>query len=191
MKIILASKSPRRKVILQHYGYDVEVDVSNVNEDKTKHNDVKKLVMDLAKQKAEAVLPKHKNSIVVAADTMVYFKGQQIGKQRTPEDAEKTMKSMLGKTHEVYSGVCVINPKTGNTIVDYDLSRVTLNKVSNDVLKKYIESGNYKGKAGAYNISDPEFESFVGGVDGCKFNILGLPIDKVQLMIMEAKLGIE
>jgi septum formation protein len=189
MKIILASKSPRRKVILEHYGYDVVVDVSNVDEDKTKHTDVKKLVMDLAEQKAKAVLPKHKNSIVVAADTLVYFNGQQIGQQDTPEAAEKTIKQMLGKTHEVYSGVCVINPITGSVVIDYDISKVKLNKVSDDELKKYIESGQYKGKAGAYNISDPQFKSFVGGVDGCKFNILGLPIDKVQLMIMEAKSG--
>ncbi|MBU0536685.1 MAG: septum formation protein Maf [Nanoarchaeota archaeon] len=189
MKVILASKSPRRKEILEKKGYDVHVDVSNVDEESVKRDDVRKLVMDLARMKAEKVAERNKDSIVVAADTLVFFEGEEIGQQKSDQEAEMTLRRLLGKTHEVYSGLCVMNTKTGEILQDLELSKVTLKKVSEDVLMSYIKSGQYKGKAGAYNIADPEFESFVERIEGSHSNIMGLPQNKIAKMIEIIKGG--
>lgn len=183
IKIVLASKSPRRKEILEKQGYEVVVDVSNADEDSVENEDVKNLVMEIAKLKAETVAKRHSNAIIVAADTLVYFEGKEIGQQKTGSEAEKTLRKLFGRTHEVYSGLCVINTSTGNMLQDYEISYVTLKNVSDEALKEYLASGQYRGKAGAYNIADPEFESFVDNVKGSFSNIMGLPIKKVDRMI--------
>ena len=139
--------------------------------------------MELAKLKAKTVAERHKDSIVVAADTLVYFEGEEIGQQHNEEDAEKILRRLMGKTHEVFSGLCIINTKTGEVMQDMETSYVTLRKVSDEILMNYIKLGQYKGKAGAYNIDDPEFESFVEKIEGCKLNIKGMPIEKIQKMI--------
>jgi len=183
MKIILASKSPRRKEILEKKGFEVEVDVSNVDEESVKRDDVKQLVMDLARMKAETVAKRKPDSVVVAADTLVYFNGEEIGQQKDDKQAEMTLRMLAGKTHEVYSGLCVINTKTGEILQDLEISKVKLKKVSDEILMNYIKSGQYKGKAGAYNIADPEFESFVENIEGSHTNIMGLPQNKIAKMI--------
>lgn len=183
MDIVLASKSPRRKEVLEQQGFKVTVDVSKVDEEAVKKEDVKDLVMELARLKAKTVAERHENSIVVGADTLVYFEGEQIGQQDSDEAAERMLRRLMGNTHEVFSGICVINTKTGEILQDLEISKVTLNDVSDEILKGYIASGQYKGKAGAYNIDDPEFESFVGDVEGCRLNIKGMPIEKIKKMI--------
>ena len=183
MKIILASKSPRRKEILEDNGYDIEVDVSNVDEESARKDDIRELVMHLARLKAETVAKRHNNSVVVAADSLVFFEGQEIGQPKNDEEAERILRMLMGRTHEVYTGVCVINPSTGEILQDLEISRVTLKKVSDDVLMNYVKAGHYKGKAGAYNINDPEFESFMDGYEGSYTNIMGLPRKKIAKMI--------
>lgn len=183
MKIVLASKSPGRKLLLEKAGFDVLVDVSNVDEDSVKRSNVKELVMQLARMKAEVVAERHKDEIVVAADTLVYFDGKEIGQQHSDEDAEKILRLLMGKTHEVYTGFCVINTKKKKILQDVVITEVTLKKVSDKVLSEYIKSGQYKRKAGAYNIADPEFESFIGHVEGSFTNTMGMPVEEIKQAI--------
>lgn len=183
MEIVLASKSPRRKKLLEEKGYKVIVDISNANEGSAESSDIRNMVMEIAKLKAETVAARHKNSIIVAADTLVYFNGKEIGQRNNDKEAEKTLRMLMGKTHEVYSGICVMSTKDHHVLLDSEISMVTLKKVSDETLRKYIKSGQYRGKAGAYNISDPEFESFIDHVDGSYTNVMGLPIEKVDRMI--------
>ncbi len=187
MKLVLASKSPNRKKILEKYGYDFEVDVSSVDESVIKNDDVKELVLALAKLKAETVARRHEDAVIIGADTLVYFEGEQIGQAKDYEEAEKIMRKLIGKTHEVCSGVCVINTANNKMLQVLEISKVTLNDVSDETLKEYIASGQYKGKAGAYNIDDPEFESFVRNIEGCHYNIKGMPIEKIKQMIKEVQ----
>ena len=189
MKIVLASKSPQRKRILEENGFEFIIDASDVDEDKvkTKTNDVKELVMELAKLKGKVVAPRHPDSIVIAADTMVCFEGEQIGQQETEEDAEKTIRKLMGKTHEVYSGLWMMNTSTGKIVHELDITGVTVNNVSDEVLRKYIASGQYKGQDASYTIDDPGFESFVGEVEGSPTNVGGLPIERFKKMIDRVK----
>ena len=183
MKLILASKSPRRKKILEDNGFEIEIDVSNADEKSVKKDNVNELVVEIAKLKAETVAKRHKNSIIIAADTLVYFDGKEIGQQESDEEAEKTLRKLLGKTHKVYTGICIINTSTNKIIQDLDIAQITLKKVTDEVLMKYIKSGLYKGKAGAYNIDDPEFENFVEKIKGSETCITGLPIEKVKELL--------
>jgi septum formation protein len=179
-KIILASKSPRRKEILSQH-YDITVDVSGIDEEAVKRDKIEDLVEELARLKAKRVASRHSGSVIVAADTLVYFNKEEIGQAKDDADAERMLKKLLGKTHEVYSGICVIFDNL--MLLDHEISKVTLKNVPDNVLKEYISSGLYKGKAGAYNINDPEFKIFVDKVEGCYFNIMGMPIKKVKKMI--------
>ncbi len=187
MKLILASKSSGRKALLEKAGFDVVVDVSNVDESSVKRENVRELVMALARMKAEAVAKRHKEGIILGADTLVYFDGKEIGQQHSDEDAEKTLRALMGQIHEVYTGLCVINTKKKKTIQDVVVSKVTLKKVSDKVLFAYINSGQYRGKAGAYNIADPEFESFIDIVEGSYTNIMGTPVEEIKKLIESAK----
>lgn len=186
-KIILASKSPRRKEILESLGYKPFIDVSHVDEETPVFSNVKEKVVGLAKLKAEEVAKKYKEGIIIAADTLVYFEGKEIGQQKTDEEAQKILNEINGKKHEVYTGLYLINIKTKKILADYDISQVTLKKVKQDTINAYVKAGNYKGKAGAYNISDPEFESFIEKIEGSQTNIMGMPKEKIQIMIQKIK----
>lgn len=183
MQLVLASKSFHRKKILEEHGYDIIVDISHADENSIKLDDVKEYVMEVAKLKAKTVAKRHKDSIIIASDTLVYFEGERIGKAKSDEEARKITRKLSGKTHEVYSGLCVINTTTGDILQDFDVSKVTLKKMSDKDLETYVRSGKYKEKAGCYNIDDPEFESFIENVEGCKLNVKGIPIKKVEKMI--------
>jgi septum formation protein len=183
MQIVLASKSVHRKKILEEHGYDIVVDVSHADEESVRTDDVKDYVMEVAKLKAETVAKRHRDAIIIASDTLVYFEGERIGKARNEAEARKVIWRLVGKTHEVYSGLCIINTKTGEVLQDFEISRVALKKMSDAELERYIQSGQYKNKAGCYNIDDPEFESFIEEVEGCRLNVKGLPIKKVEKML--------
>jgi septum formation protein len=192
MKLILASKSPRRKKVLEENGYEVIVDVSNADEDSVKSTslNLRDKVIRIATLKAGTVAKKHKDGIILAADTMVYFEGHEIGQQDTKDSAFKTLKKLLGKTHEVYTGICILVIKNNNVmqiIQDSELSKVKLKKISDEAIRKYVDAGHYAGKAGAYNVDDKEFESYVDIIDGSKTNVMGLPIEKVKEMLKKAR----
>jgi septum formation protein len=187
MNIVLASRSRQRKKILEDNGFNFKVDVSNFDENSVQIDDIKKLTLELAKKKGETVAKRNPDSIIISADTLVCFEGMQIGQQKNEKEARTTIKRLLGKTHEVFSGLYVINTTNGKKIQDSEISYVTLKNIPDEVLEDYIESGQYKGKAGAYNISDPEFSSFVEKIEGSKTNIEGLPIEKIKKMIEMVK----
>jgi len=185
MKIILASNSKRREKVLKEHGFDIVIDPSNFDESKIKIGNIKDLTMELAKQKALTVAKRHNNEIIVAADTLVYFNGKEIGQQHSDEDARNTLKLLRGKNHEVFTGLCVINTKTGKMLQDSDTALIKLKDISDDELERYISSGVYKSKAGAYSIDDSEFKSFIENIDGEHTNIMGMPIPKLKNMIRQ------
>ena len=178
MRLILASKSPRRKIILNNMGFEFEIEPSNADESQIKEQSPEKLVMALAELKAGTVAEKHDNAVILGADTIVYHEGKIIGKAKSEDEAMALLKSLAGKEHSVYTGICAINKKTGQKKTDFVKSIVKLRDVGKEEMERYVHEGFYKGKAGAYNIDDPEFEPFVERIDGCKFNIMGMGFAK-------------
>ncbi len=177
MQLILASKSPRRKQLLQDQGFDFTVVVGNYKE-KIFCSDPVKTACTFAQGKAEDVyysLNEISDVIVLGADTVVYSDKKILGKPKTDEEAFTMIKSLSGKTHTVITGYCVINKDENK--VGYEQSMVTFNELTDDDIKKYVQSGQYKGKAGGYGIQDPYL--LVKSYEGSLSNVIGLPVEKI------------
>jgi len=187
MNIILASQSLRRKALLEEAGLKIIVDPSNADERSIKDKDLKKLVLKISELKAFTVAKRHKDSIIIAADTMVFHDNKEIGQPKDRDDARKMLKELMGKTHEVGTGITIINTKSGKILQDLEVSSVTLNSLSDAKLWEYLDTDKFIGKAGAYNIRDKEFQAFIKNYEGDYENVVGLPVKKVLSMIERVK----
>lgn len=175
MKLILASNSPRRKDLLLKGGFDFEIIASNYEETEN-YASPYETAECFAKSKALSVYDKLKNKTDVAvlgADTVVYNEGKILGKPVDRKEAEIMLKSLSGKTHEVISGYAVAT--TERIISGYVKTKVVFNALTNDEINRYLDSGLYKGKAGAYGIQDGYdlVKEYVGSFD----NVVGLPTE--------------
>lgn len=177
-KLILASASPRRKEILKKFGYEFEIMTSEFNEVKTETDPVKSAITN-ALGKAKEVYDRLEDKtdiIVLGADTVVFKNGKIFGKPVGAKEAEETLKTLSGKTHTVVSGYALIFE--GKSTVGYDKSEVTFFNLSDNTIKEYVESGKPLDKAGAYGIQDDY--PIVRKHTGSLYNIIGLPIEKIQ-----------
>ena len=174
-KIILATTSPRRLVLAQTMGLDFEAVPSTYEEDMTKEMNPKEMVMMFAYGKASDVAKKFNEGIVIGVDTIVVFNGKNLGKPKTKEEAFEMLKSYSGKKQYVYSGVCLIDCKTGKTIRDWEVTEVYFDKLEDEEIKKYVETGEPMDKAGGYGMQDLA-SVFIKKINGCYFNVMGFPI---------------
>ena len=176
MKIILASNSPRRKELLEQVGIKFEVMSSDVDEitDKTAPADV---VMDLSRIKAEAVARNNKGVVVLAADTVVAYNGQILGKPKDEADAFKMLKLLSGKAHQVFTGVTIVD-EAGESNSFFESTDVLMYENSDELIKKYIATGEPMDKAGAYGIQG-KGAVLVKEIKGDYNNVVGLPLSRV------------
>lgn len=186
-KIILASTSPRRHGLAQQMGLDFEIVPSDYEEDMTMKLTPEKLAMTLAYGKAADVAKKRNDGIVLGIDTFISFKGEKLGKPHTKEKAFSLLKKFSGKKLQVYSGVALIDCKTKKEIKDYEVSEVYFRKITDDEIKKYIETGEPLDKAGAFAIQGLG-SIFIKKVNGCYANIVGFPIANIYKNL--TKLGV-
>ena len=171
--IILASASPRRKEILELADLKFDVMSSDAQEitTKTAPNEV---VMELASIKAKDIYKKsEKQSMVVGADTVVAYQGQILGKPADEADAKRMLTMLSGQTHEVYTGVCVI--EDGKTKTFYEETKVTFYEISDEQIDRYIKTGEPMDKAGSYGIQG-KAAVFIKGIEGDYYNVVGFPI---------------
>lgn len=184
-KIILASQSPRRKEILSNLGLGFEVVPSTIDEDIHNKTFSFELVKNTALEKAQDVASKiSEPSIIIAADTVVVFKNKILGKPANEEEAFNMLKTLSGNKHFVVSAIAIIDTSTGKTLVDFVESQVKFREISENEIKKYIETGEPMDKAGAYGIQ--KYGSiFVESVCGCYFNIVGISAYKLAEMLKQ------
>lgn len=171
--IILASASPRRKEILKLANLKFDVMPSDAQEitTKTAPNEV---VMELASIKAKDIYKKsEKQSMIVGADTVVAYQGQILGKPTDEADAKRMLTMLSGQTHEVYTGVCVI--EDGKTKTFYEETKVTFYEISDEQIDHYIKTGEPMDKAGSYGIQG-KAAVFIKGIEGDYYNVVGFPI---------------
>ena len=179
MQLILASNSPRRKEILTNAGFTFKV-ISSDFEEQVFCSDPYKTATTFAFNKANSVFNSLENKADVAvlgSDTVVYFDGKILGKPNDEIDAINMLKSLSNNKHTVITGFAIITEN--KTIIDFDESEVYFSDLTDEQIKAYINSGLYKGKAGAYGIQDKDF-NLVKEYKGSLTNIIGLPIEKVQ-----------
>ncbi|OGH09055.1 MAG: septum formation protein Maf [Candidatus Levybacteria bacterium RBG_16_35_6] len=187
-KIVLASKSPRRKGLLKQMGIDFIVDVSDVDEDKFSHSSPVDLVKKISKEKARIVSKRHKDAIIISADTIVVLNGKIIGKPKDKKDAKEILMNLSGKTHIVITGFTILDTKNKKEITKTVKSKVKVKKLSRKEINNYVETGEPLDKAGAYGIQD-KGGVLIESVSGDCFNVVGLPIFDLSQSLK--KFGIE
>ena len=180
MKIILASASERRQELLGRLVDDFKIEVSKFDEDTVPfEGDIDKYVKAVALGKALEVESRiNEEAIIISADTVVVQNDNILGKPKDKQDAFKMLKSLQGKSHFVYSGIVVINTKTN--------TKVTFSEISDEEILEYIETKEPLDKAGSYGIQG-RGGVFVKGIEGCYYNVVGLPLNKLKSMLDEVK----
>jgi len=174
-KLILASASPRRGKLLKQIGLEFEIMPSNFDESRICTNNPTGSAQQAAFEKTRAVAKKLSEGIVIGADTIVVYAGEVMGKPKDQSDAVRMLKQLSGKKHEVITGVALVNARDNREYVWSEATLVWFRKLSDMEIKKYVESGQPMDKAGAYGIQG-RAAAFVEKIDGCYFNVVGLPL---------------
>lgn len=187
LKLILASKSPRRKELLGYLNIPFEIDSCDIDEVST-HEDPKLYCEDIAEQKGRAVFYKRikeyasKNLFVISSDTIVFLDGKIYGKPTDKNDAKRILMELSGKTHTVFTAVTFFfhDPETKavRTHSFSEETEVTFATITNDLLEEYIQTGDSLDKAGAYGIQGPSL-TFISDLKGSYSNVVGFPLNRV------------
>lgn len=186
--IILASESPRRRQILEKAGLKFKVVKSNLKEYVYPKLKPHELVKKLSLEKAKAVYKNYKDSIVIAADTIVVCDGKILGKPKDGKEARKMLKFLSNKSHLIITGFTIISSDLKKPITKSQETKVYMRKISKLEIDSYIKTKEPYDKAGAYAIQG-KAKKFIEKIDGDLFNAIGLPIN--SLMKELKKLGVE
>ena len=187
-KIVLASRSPRRRDLLKQIGLEFEIRESKYDEDMTAMDDPRKLVKFLALKKGEEVARHYKDAIIISGDTFVIFNNKFIGKPKNKEEAKKVLKNFSNKTHSIVSGFALIDAKTKKVINDYGEAKVKFRDLSEAEIDNYIATGEPFDMAGSYGLMN-RAAVLIKGVEGDFYSVIGLPLNKVYLALKE--LGVD
>ncbi len=182
---ILASASPRRLELLRQIGMEPWVVPSECDENIEGLTDPEEIVKELSKRKAQSVfdsLPAKAGTVVIGADTLVYCKGEILGKPEDEKDAARMLRLIADDTHTVTTGVTIIKTdRSGlhNQIKTFaETSKVTVYPISDREIEEYIWTGEPMDKAGSYAIQGI-FSKFIKGIVGDYTNIVGLPVGRL------------
>ena len=179
MNIILASASPRRKEILENTNIKFDIISSSIEELILGGESPCQMVMRLAFEKGIDIASKHKSDLVISADTIVVLDNNILGKPKDEEEARQMISNLSGRTHQVITGISLINLENNKKIIDYVVSNVKFKKLSKDDINDYIKTKESLDKAGAYGIQGYG-ALLVEEIQGDYFNIVGLPISKLS-----------
>ena len=185
MKIILASKSPRRRKMLKELGVKYSLWNGEADESVDREYKPQDLVRLLAKKKARACYDdlKRNDVLIISADTVVALDGKILGKPRDDDHAREMLRSMSGTTHYVYSGVAAVYG--GKTVCAYEKTKIKFRNISDAEIERYLLTGEHRDKAGSYGIQE-KGGYFVESVSGDINNVVGLPVIKLRDMIYES-----
>jgi len=181
--LILASRSPRRQEILARAGIPHVVRPAEVDESMRHGEDARRYVERLARAKAEAV-ECGPDDVVLGADTVVVVEGEVLGKPSDAADARRMLERLAGRDHEVMTGICLRN--RGTAAEDVETTRVRFVPLSEEEVEEYVASGEPMDKAGAYAIQGLA-SKFIDRIEGCYFNVVGLPVAKVYSHLRRMK----
>lgn len=173
---ILASKSQRRKQLLKQIGLNFTSVNSNITELEEKDHNPVKLIKYNSLTKSRTVAFNYSKGIVIGADTIVVLGKEVINKPVDSKDAVRILKNLSGKKHLVYTGINLIDTKTGNEIFDYEKTLVYFRKLHDDEINFYVKKHKPLDKAGAYGIQDDFGCLFIEKIIGDYYNIMGLPL---------------
>jgi septum formation protein len=189
--LILASASPRRRELLAQAGLTFTVEAANILEDEKPGESASAYVLRLAEEKAKAVWTLYQSRhtaedpvIVLAADTTVLCNGEILSKPNDQADARRMLQLLSGRTHQVLTGIAVMS--RGECISDVEITQVTFNQIEERELTTYLASGEPMGKAGAYGIQGYAAR-WIPRIEGCYYNVVGLPIARTLALLADAQ----
>lgn len=187
-KIILASSSPRRKVLLKQLGLEFDVVPSDVGEKLNPRLGPRHQVEALALQKAEAIAKRFDDAIIIGADTLVALGDEVLGKPKNHQEAKRMLKKLRGRQHSIVTGFVLIDTLQKRTIIKSVETKVWFRKITPQEMANYITREKPLDKAGAYALQDLG-AIFVEKIEGDYFGGLGLPLYTLAKELR--KLGIE
>jgi septum formation protein len=184
--LILASQSPRRQELLSLLGLKFQVIPSSYQEDDDpKERNHVKMAASHARGKALQVREgSMSTSLVLAADTIVVLGEKRMGKPASSLEARLMLEALSGHTHQVITAICLVDK--GNQLhQDHKITNVTFRKLAKHEIIKYVETNDPMDKAGGYGIQSSA-ACFVSSIEGCYFNVMGLPVSALTLMLRKA-----
>ena len=178
LPLVLASASPRRAALLSQIGLTFEIRPSDVPEPPHSAYSGKRVdavTRELALFKARAVAKQCNKGVIIGADTLVFLDGKLLGKPTDDEDAIAMLTQLSGTSHEVVTGVALVDALTERTIAWAETTQVYFRNLHRTEIAEYIATGEAADKAGAYGIQE-RGAAFVRRIEGCYFNVVGLPL---------------
>jgi septum formation protein len=173
---ILASASPRRKEILTRLGLAFRIDPSHTQEPPCRPDETPgPYVIRIARMKAREAGEKYDSGLVIGADTVVVLGDHLLGKPDSREEARDMLSRLSGRWHDVWSGLCLYDSRKRRSRADAERSRVHFRTLSASDIEWYLDTNEYRDKAGAYAVQGYA-SLFIDRIEGCYFNIVGFPI---------------
>ena len=184
-KLILASRSPRRRELLAQAGYQFEVYPPRETAEcgPTSGDNPAQLVARLARQKAADVAARVERGLILACDTVAECDGQILGKPSGQDDARRMLLALRGRVHRVLSGLCLWQQPDGQATVRVDVTTLRMDRLSDAQIDDYLAAGAWEGKAGAFGYQDRL--GWVHVVEGSESNVVGLPLELLAEMIAQ------
>ena len=184
-KLILASRSPRRRELLEEAGYLFEIILPSEEAEfgLSSEGNPAQLVARLACQKAADVIQRVGEGIILACDTVVECEGQILGKPDNEYHARRMLLSLSGREHRVFSGLCLWKIPNGLPLIKVDITTLRMDRLSETQLEEYLASGQWDGKAGSFGYQDRL--GWVHIVEGSESNVVGLPMELLAEMLKE------
>jgi septum formation protein len=189
MKLILASASLRRAEILKAAGFEFLVQAASGDESRLKDEPPERMVERLAMLKASAISEvQQEDAIVIGADTVVTIEGEILGKPGAPDVARTMLRKLRGREHRVITGIALIAVRrhalstAAAPSVSDEITRVWMSQMTDEEIDDYVATGEPLDKAGAYAIQG-RASRFIPRIEGCYFNVVGLPVAKVSQML--------
>jgi septum formation protein len=180
MPLILASSSPRRHELLRAAEIPFTVRVSNINEDLNPGESAREYTERLAFEKAETIWKTAPDSFVLGADTTVVVDEHILAKPLDADDARRMLRLISGRAHQVITGVCLLGP--GVRDVRSENTKVFVSEIPESEIEFYVAHGEPVDRAGAYAIQGIA-SRWIPRIEGCYFNVVGLPVPLVYLML--------
>ncbi len=172
--LVLASNSPRRRQLLALGNWDFKVIAADVDETQLDGETPRDYVLRLAQAKALATQPRAESeAVIIGSDTTVVVDDSILGKPVNEEDAERMLKQLRGRKHQVYTGIALYRVRDGKMLTELSITDVPMRNYSDAEIRAYINSGDPMDKAGAYAIQHPEFQP-VHSMQGCYAGVMGL-----------------
>jgi septum formation protein len=179
-RLILASGSPARRDLLARAGYPFEVRPAYVDEPTGAGvTDIRAFVQQVAWSKAEAVAPRVADGVVLAADTVGWLDGRVIGKPEDEADARRILRTLSGREHELWTGVCLWRRPDDLQVALQEMTVVAFRALSDEQLERYLATRQWQGCSGAYAILERD-DPYVRVIQGSMSNVVGLPMESLR-----------